>query len=478
MNNKQQYLDIAAGKGKVAPSTMVVFPSEALNYPLLEKNLEAQRFFTDGEVSYAEDEQEGFVYSCRHGDDALAFRIQILDRSEEDEVKPYYSTDPLSPERLAEVNASPQAVFVECVFKQHPLISYRYQLRILRLLVPDLLLGIDVSAADKAFTPEWLRFQLEDDVLPDVENLYTIHAIYDPHNNPPTAFWFHTHGLTRCGITEVELVIPHTLNSYYGIPELFRNFANNCIENQQVTFNKPILCGQTQAGYEYVVALPFEEGLRHVNKPISVVQLRPLEEMHYDLSDAPEGEFLGDRADRDDVHMTPSCMLFRATEENSALETFFKGFEEQNAIMFWRTNAETYEMSRKAKLRWHYFGRMFENYAVSAEPIKKGFFAKLLNKSAEPQQENEWRFLVKCGIPYGDPAEDEREHMWFIPESMNGDAFSGKLINHPFYIDKMKEGGVYPLDLELITDWAIYYQDDKYTPDTIYKLLGGNGQTH
>ncbi len=34
-------------------------------------------------------------------------------------------------------------------------------------------------------------------------------------------YWFHTHGLARCGLSEAEIIIPHPIASYYGIPELF-----------------------------------------------------------------------------------------------------------------------------------------------------------------------------------------------------------------------------------------------------------------
>lgn len=77
--------------------------------------------------------------------------------------------------------------------------------------------------------------------------------------------------------------------------------------------------------------------------------------------------------------------------------------------------------------------------------------------------------MVKCGIPYGD--EDDLEHMWFIPETLDNDVFTGKLINQPFYVEEMEEGGVYPLNTEMLTDWNIYFSGEKYTPDTIYQLL-------
>ncbi len=66
-------------------------------------------------------------------------------------------------------------------------------------------------------------------------------------------------------------------------------------------------------------------------------------------------------------------MLFRVTQENPVLESFFEGFEDQNAMMFMRTDEETADMSRKAKLRWEYFTHMLDNYGPKPVAQKKGF---------------------------------------------------------------------------------------------------------
>ena len=77
-------------------------------------------------------------------------------------------------------------------------------------------------------------------------------------------------------------------------------------------------------------------------------------------------------ADRDEYHQHPSSMLFRTNEENPILETFFKGYEEQQAMMLLRSNEETYEMAEKAKRRWQYFLSMFDNY--NQPPVEKNRF--------------------------------------------------------------------------------------------------------
>lgn len=485
MNNKQYYLDTAAGEGEKEASMMVAIPASELTSALLEQRLEEQTYFTEGEIDYIPDE-DGFFFSCKKGEEALRFYVALVDSDPDYAINPYFATDPISPELYAEASAAPQAVIVECVFQEQPLVNYLQQLKIIQILVPDLLLGLDISAAGKVFTREWLNFQLIDDLMPSIDSLYVVHAIYDQDDNEdkpederaPTMYWFHTHGLARCGLSEAEIIIPHPISSYYGIPELFWSFVNNSITHGKIVFNEPIFIGQTQSGYEYLVALPFEEGLLHVGKSTPVDDLKPLEEMNFEFGDETSERFMGDWHDRDESHQHPSAMLFRVTQENPTLESFFEGFEDQNAMMFMRTDEETADMSRKAKLRWEYFTHMLDNYGPKPVAQKKGFFAKFLGKNDE-EQESEWRFLVKCGIGYHDAEEDfdGHEHMWFEPVSWNGDHFEGRLINHPFYVQTMQEGEVYPLTRDDITDWTIYFQDGSYTPDTIYKLLSG-AQVH
>ncbi|EMH9787041.1 DUF4026 domain-containing protein [Proteus mirabilis] len=475
MDNKQHYLDIAAGQGKKEPSRIVAFPAQPLNYALIEQRLEEQTEYTDGEISYLSDDlDEGFFYHCQHGDDELHFFICLLPRSEDYQIRPMYATDEMTPELLAHANATTQDILLETMFSDtlHPLASYRHQLNLLNIIAPEMILALDESAAGKGLTPEWIRFQLETpDLYPEVESLYVIHAVYDTENDPPTMFWFHTHGLQRCGLTEVDLVIPSMLESYYGIPDLFRCFVNNSINN-------PMLCGQTSSGLEYLVALPFEEGIRHVNQSTPLDSLRPLEEMRYNTQGAPHGVFLGDMADRDEYHQHPSSMLFRTNEENPILETFFKGYEEQQAMMLLRSNEETYEMAEKAKRRWQYFLSMFDNYNQPPIEKKTGFLAKLLgSKESNEETESPWQFMIKFGIPYGDKEEKELEHMWFIPQSREGDRIYAKLLNVPFYVQEMEEGGIYPIDIAFITDWVISYKGYSYTPNTIYQLFS-HQQTH
>lgn len=52
MNNKQHYLDTAAGEGEKEASMMVAIPGSELTSLLLEQRLEEQTYFTEGEIDY------------------------------------------------------------------------------------------------------------------------------------------------------------------------------------------------------------------------------------------------------------------------------------------------------------------------------------------------------------------------------------------------------------------------------------------
>ncbi len=85
------------------------------------------------------------------------------------------------------------------------------------------------------------------------------------------------------------------------------------------------------------------------------------------------------------------------------LETFFKGYEEQQAMMLLRSNEETYEMAEKAKKALAIFFSPCLITTISPHREKTGFLAKLLgSKESNEETESPWQFMIKFGIPYGD----------------------------------------------------------------------------
>ena len=132
MNNKQHYLDTAAGEGEKEASMMVAIPGSELTSLLLEQRLEEQTYFTDGEIDYIP-EDGGFFFSCKKDEEELRFYISLVDSDPEYTINPYFATDPISPELYAEASAAPQAVIVECLFQGQPLVNYLQQLKIIQI---------------------------------------------------------------------------------------------------------------------------------------------------------------------------------------------------------------------------------------------------------------------------------------------------------------------------------------------------------
>ena len=76
--------------------------------------------------------------------------------------------------------------------------------------------------------------------------------------------------LLRAGVTEIELIIPNRISSYYGIGDLFQTFANNAVENGQVPMNEPIVIAHSQQGSIHTVAVPWEKGLSYIGHKTSM----------------------------------------------------------------------------------------------------------------------------------------------------------------------------------------------------------------
>ncbi len=60
--------------------------------------------------------------------------------------------------------------------------------------------------------------------------------------------------------------------------------------------------------------------------------------------------------------------------------------------------------------------------------------------------------------------------MWFDIIEENNKIYKGILTNAPYFIKNIKEGDILEISREKMTDWIIYYNEEKITPDTIFLL--------
>ncbi|WP_099222163.1 DUF4026 domain-containing protein [Listeria costaricensis] len=460
--NKQAYLAIQNGTGEKYPSTFALTLEQPVTYQEMEQRLTKLAEFEQPEFMQSETES-GLYFRFNYAGEEYRYYIENVAIQEPLDFRYLFFIDQVAPKILDKAQQAKQQIFVETIFGDDPLLSYQLQLKVLYLLAPDLLIGQDLSAGNKVFSREWLSFQTETNVLPNVENLYVIHTVYDEKSNPPTGYWFHTHGLNRIGLPEAELVIPNALPSYYGVTELIATYVNNCIENKRTPFYEPILAIQTPTHYDYLVAIPWEEGLTYVEDLPLLRELNSLEDLPEEVEDFHgDARFLGDYPDRDEYHNLPSVILFKAQEGGDRLQKVLS-YQEETDFMVMKTNKETAEMSERAQKRFPYFRSAFEKFGPSSEP--KGFFKKLTKKSPA-----EWGFLIKFGIRFGEE-EGELEHMWFDPIELTETHAKAKLINDPFYVKEMQANGVYEIPLDAITDWHVYRNGETYTSETVYQVF-------
>ncbi|MGX7418505.1 DUF4026 domain-containing protein [Carnobacterium gallinarum] len=468
MSNQEFYQQVSQGTIVGDQSTLAAFLPNEQTMEQLEK-----RFTKNSEFSLIEwlsEEDECAEVKFMYQEEVYSFLVKLNSEVEQFEFEYMQKTEPFSEAIYQAANQAPMELYVGTIFGRNILTDYLLQLKLLYTLAPDLIIGRDVSAANKLFSNDWLAFQTESDLLPEIGSLYTIHAVYDSKNSAnqePDHYWFHTHGLTRCRLTELELIIPNKLDSTYGIEDLFGAFVNRCINQEEMNFQTPLSCIQTSNYLISCIPVPWEEGLSYVGKKIPLQQLWNVETADFSTPIEPNGRFLGDLADRDEYHSGPSSLIFGifGGEEVDHFETIFNGFLDQQSIMTLKSDKETAQLILKAKKRWVYFENLFNQY--HEEPVKSGLFSGLFKKKTEP----EWQFIIKCGIRFG-KGENECEHMWFEPISLNGDTIEAKLIVTPFYVETMKENGIYQISMEDLTDWIVSkLHGASYKPDTIYQAF-------
>lgn len=429
-------------------SDMIAVIPERLSLDQLKQRLEIVATTVDAlKIVYSD--ETSLIVELHMDGEMIPYEIHIEETRDVEEYKLYNRQDSTIIDDVFEDASVGTEIFTRTIFSGDVLSCFYDQLQFLWKLAPDLLFVIDSSAAMKVLSRRYIEYHIENELLPDIPDLYVIHSVYrEEENGEPTQYWFHTHGLLRAGVTEVELIIPNRLSSYYGISDLFQTFANNAIENGYVSINEPVVIAQSQQGTIYTVAVPWEKGLSYIGHKTSITELTSIEEeeVSIQLTDANE-LFLGGMDDRDEYHQLPSVVLFQLNATEGYIESFFNKQQENTGLMFYKMNKETARMAYNAKNAFGYFANIF---------------------NVEENNED-FRFLAKFGVHY---EEDKSEHIWFEMNNITEENIQGVLINQPYFIKDMTEGTCYNLDFEDLTEWVIYVGDEVIKPSNLYLFFG------
>ncbi|NDV68060.1 DUF4026 domain-containing protein [Dysgonomonas sp. 25] len=402
--------------------------------------------FTEEESADNDPYSKGYTATIRYQDETFKIELYYIKASEL-HVHEYGFANHIDEESLNTAVSQEYAVGTSMYFSENNLASFHLQLKVMHAVVPDACLVIDFMSY-RLLSPYWLKITCESSIPPSPDYLYTLHCVYDETENDKRRYWFHTHGLQRCGSVELEMlnIVEGSEQMHILINMIVKKFLSDPAKEKE----------RFTIGYD--------------GMGINMCWLRWEEA----LKDFP-ADMLGGMADRegeDNVHSDPSGVLFAVEDGNMISPEIYASTLAVNPI-YYITTEETNRMSALAKERFSLFCEVFgEKYN---DPSKRSLFKKVFGKKENP--ERSWAFLVKLGLTMDNQESDnEREHLWFDILGIEDNKIKGKLLNQPYWIDGLNEGDIKEYPTELLTDWIIYSPEETYTPDTIYQLYVAEGR--
>ena len=305
-------------------------------------------------------------------------------------------------------------------FKGSGKVSYHLQLKLAVAMVPGFA-GLVDESAEKLLCYDWVKMAAESKVLPSAISLFCIQAVYDEKTGE---VWLHTHGLARCGVTELEILQSdreHYNEHSYVINALADRLLCNDIKDSTAYIGK-----YSNGAPIVAVLVPWTEGLHEYKK------------LKFGGADDRKEEHNGDT----------SIIFFYRSEEDEKNRHLVKVSELKkdwgDNPLFFFSDEETERMSRLARERFEY-----------------------LKMHADKK---DWRILIKVGLKVDNSDETNREHIWFELKSFEGDSFRAELTQEPFADLGMHEGDEGVFTVDDVTDWMVFTPKTRITPETAYLL--------
>lgn len=330
----------------------------------------------------------------------------------------YYFTD----DEIKSLRNASKALTIFMEFHEDCKKSFHLQLKLAVAMVPDLL-GIMDESAEKLICARWAYMAATSEITPGAKDLFMVQAV----TNQDGEVWLHTHGLCRCGVTELEILKSDKKN-YNNHYQVLSTFASYLLDKNETFIPK-----ESSA---YI-------GILSDKQPVVVTYLSWVEGLkEYQKLD------LGGISDRQEGHNSRTGLIFayrsEQDEDNGKLSkiTDFNQSWGDNP-MFFISNAETARMKALAMERFH--------------------FVK------EQMDMKDRKIIIKIGLPVDD--DDNYEHIWFELLGFEEDRFRAKLMQEPYGVANMHAGDEGWYTVEDVTDWVIYTPEYSVSPDTAYLLV-------
>lgn len=308
--------------------------------------------------------------------------------------------------------------------------SFHLQIKLLLEICPEVG-GIVDGSAERMLSGRWAKLAIKSNVPPSPDYLYTIQAVSGKKND----VWLHTHGLTRCGGTELE-ILNSDKDNYNSQCYILNTLAQRIISDGKfIEEFEPMYVARVSDNDAIVVTwITFERALKQYPKNI-----------------------LGGADDRIDGHNSDTGVVYLYLSENDCdnkklthISHFNKLLAENPMQML--TSEETKRMKALAIERIDYLidiSKNLENYQKAG-------------------------ILVKVGLEVDEEFKDGdmKEHIWFELKSFdeNEKTFMAELTQEPYYVAALKTGDIRKCTFDEITDWIAFLDGNRITPDCVYKL--------
>ncbi len=302
-------------------------------------------------------------------------------------------------------------------FTQKFKFEYKLQLTV-ACNITDKLYGIIDESAEKLINPNYAKTIINSKYLPSNKILYSIQGIIDNDK-----IWLHTHGLLRCGITELEILESNK--------ELY-----NCHCNIISSLSSYLIdIGKTDDNNYEIGILP--NGLSIiVTFKIWTEALKQYDEM-----------VLGGKEYRVEEHNTDRSIIFTYKNEQEMMNNIVSKMNilDKNLLvdtLFLITSSEEIRLKNISQERFSYVEKAYKDDKYDVEVCIK-----------EKINEN-----------------DSYEHMWFKLLEISDNNLKVELISTPCKVANLKKGDINTYKIEDISDWRIYSDDIVITPENVYLL--------
>ena len=332
----------------------------------------------------------------------------------------YYTNQFFTEEETKAITASKHGLHLYMKFGKNPQRSYQLQIKIADKIMPGLA-GIMDESAEKLLCARWVRQTANSSVLPSPASLFNVQAV----SSKSGEVWLHTHGLIRCGLTELEILQSDTDN-YHNHYSVISTFASYLIDNIDDKVDRAYIASFYDSTPLVVTRLLWTEGLQ---------QYKKLE--------------LGDINDRTDMHNSQTSIIFAFTSQENENNGVYTKIPEFNALLknnpiFFISDTETIRMSLLAR----------EKY----DCLKTAF------------NDEDTHILIKVGLPTAHDDSPDHEHIWFELQEFDDESFTAKLTQEPYDVPDMHEGDIGTYTVDDITDWIVYTPNGQITPETAYLI--------